>query len=89
MAMLTIGEVARRADCAPPPCATTRRLASCRRPSGYSGQRRYDEAVLTRLAVIRLAQELGFSIGEIRSLVEGFADGDVPSRRWREMASRN
>ena len=53
-----------------------------------SGQRRYDESVLSRLAVIRLAQELGFSVAEIRSLVEGFDDAGVASARWQELASR-
>ena len=43
--------------------------------------------MLARLAVIRLAQELGFSVAEIRSLVEGFDDVGVPSERWREMAT--
>jgi MerR family redox-sensitive transcriptional activator SoxR len=51
-----------------------------------SGQRRYDETVLARLAVIRLAQEVGFSVAEIRSLVDGFDTDGIASERWQEMA---
>lgn len=38
-----------------------------RRPSGY---RRYDESVLERLAYIRGAKDLGFTLAEIRELLE-------------------
>lgn len=38
-----------------------------RRPSGY---RQYDESTLERLAYIRRAKELGFTLSEIRDLLE-------------------
>lgn len=38
-----------------------------RRPSGY---RQYDESTVERLAYIRQAKELGFTLGEIRELLE-------------------
>jgi DNA-binding transcriptional MerR regulator len=38
-----------------------------------SGYRLYDDAVLDRLAFIRACQALGFSLGEIRSIVRGDA----------------
>lgn len=38
-----------------------------RRPSGY---RQYDEATLERLAYIRRAKELGFTLAEIRELLD-------------------
>ena len=51
-----------------------------------SGQRRYDGAVLRRLAVIDVAQRAGLSLDEIRELVE---HGNEPmSRRLRELAAR-
>ena len=37
-----------------------------------SGQRRYDETVLYRLAVVRRAQEVGLALHEIRQLFFGF-----------------
>ena len=53
------------------------------RPEGRaSGRRYYDEAVLRRLAAIRLLQEVGFTIGEISEIV-GRSDY---SSDWRSVA---
>jgi MerR family transcriptional regulator, redox-sensitive transcriptional activator SoxR len=51
-----------------------------------SGQRRYDETVLRRLAVIDVAQRAGLSLDEIRDLVEH--GNDPMSERLRELAER-
>jgi DNA-binding transcriptional MerR regulator len=71
MTTLKIGEVARRSSIGietirfyeregliPPPG---------RRPSGY---RQYDESTIERLEYIRRSKELGFTLGEIRELLE-------------------
>jgi MerR family redox-sensitive transcriptional activator SoxR len=54
------------------------------------GQRRYDgevlREVLDRLAVVRVAQQAGFTISEIRTLLDGFAEDTLPSERWRLLA---
>jgi MerR family redox-sensitive transcriptional activator SoxR len=88
MPTLTIGEVARRAGLRTSALRYYEDVGVLPPAERISGQRRYDEAVLARLAVIRLAQELGFSIIEIRALVESFDDAAVPSQRWRELAQR-
>jgi MerR family transcriptional regulator, redox-sensitive transcriptional activator SoxR len=55
------------------------------RSRGRSGGRRqYEPAVIQRLAVIALLQEVGFSIREIKTLV-GRRDGH---KRWRPLAER-
>lgn len=87
MGTLTIGEVARRAGLRTSALRYYEEVGVLPPAERISGQRRYDEGVLARLAVIRLAQELGFSLAEIRALVEGFDDVGVPSERWRELAS--
>lgn len=51
-----------------------------------SGQRRYDETVLRRLAVIDVAQRSGLTLAEIRELVEH--GNDPMSERLRELAER-
>jgi MerR family redox-sensitive transcriptional activator SoxR len=51
-----------------------------------SGQRRYDETVLRRLAVIDVAQRAGLSLEEIRDLVEH--GNDPMNDRLRELAER-
>jgi MerR family redox-sensitive transcriptional activator SoxR len=55
-------------------------------PARVSGQRRYDETVLRRLAVIDVAQRAGLSLEEIRELVEHGAD--PMNERLREVAAR-
>jgi len=57
-------------------------------PSRRSGQRRYGESVLFRLAVIQRARETGFTLEEIRKLFFGFRPGTRPPKRWRELSER-
>ncbi|HEU5379138.1 MAG TPA: MerR family transcriptional regulator [Ktedonobacteraceae bacterium] len=84
---LTIGEVARRAGMRtsalryyesmgllPPP----------RRASG--GHRRYDASVFELLAILRMAQQAGFTLAEMRLLVAGFDASTPASERWQQLA---
>jgi MerR family transcriptional regulator, redox-sensitive transcriptional activator SoxR len=57
-------------------------------PLRRSGQRRYTETVLFRLAVIQRARETGFTLDEIRKLFFGFPSGTRPPKRWRELSGR-
>src|SRR5581483_3496548 len=51
-----------------------------------NGRRRYDPAILDRLAFIHVAQRLGFSLTEIGLLFEQ-RDAPVPlSERWQALA---
>lgn len=88
MGTLTIGEVARRVGIRTSALRYYEEVGVLPTAERVSGQRRYDEAVLARLAVVRLAQDLGFTVAEIRALVEGFDDVGVPSERWREFANQ-
>jgi MerR family redox-sensitive transcriptional activator SoxR len=51
-----------------------------------SGRRRYDERVLERLAMVRFAKHVGFSIAEIKVLLGG-VEGRPPTERWRKLAA--
>jgi MerR family transcriptional regulator, redox-sensitive transcriptional activator SoxR len=53
-----------------------------------SGQRRYDEAALYRLAVVRKAQQAGFTLDEVRQLFFGFSVATPVSKRWKRLAER-
>jgi MerR family transcriptional regulator, redox-sensitive transcriptional activator SoxR len=53
-----------------------------------SGQRRYDDRVLYRLAVVRRAREAGFTLDEIRQLFFGFSPSTPISQRWKRIAER-
>lgn len=85
---LTIGDVARQSGIP----ATALRfyesaglLAPARR---VSGRRRYDSTVFATLELVRLAQDAGFTISEIRHLLRGFARGTPMSARWEALARR-
>lgn len=53
-----------------------------------NGQRRYDNSVLFRLAVVQRARETGFTLEEIRELFFGFPPGTHPPKRWQELSQR-
>ncbi|CAN5391393.1 Zn(2+)-responsive transcriptional regulator [soil metagenome] len=50
----------------------------------YSGYRLYDETVLERIAFIRRAQTLGFTLSEIAQLIKHKNDGESPCEEVRE-----
>jgi DNA-binding transcriptional MerR regulator len=51
----------------------------------YSGYRLYDESVLERLAFVKKAQVLGFSLDEIKQLIEHKRAGENPCAEVREI----
>ncbi len=53
-----------------------------------SGYRAYDEGVLERLAFIKRAQSIGFSLDEIAEILEMRAHGHAPCVHVRETARR-
>jgi len=85
--MLSIGEVARQSGVS----ATTLRyyedagvLAA---PARTGGQRRYDQQVFQQLVLIKLAQQAGFTIAEIRTLLHGFPARVSAAERWHTLAN--
>ena len=60
-------------------------LAPARR---VSGQRRYGVAAVHQLAVLRRAQQAGFTLDEIRRLFFGFEKSTSISERWRKIAEQ-
>jgi len=53
-----------------------------------NGQRRYNNSVLFRLAVVQRARETGFTLEEIRELFFGFPPGTRPPKRWQQLSQR-
>jgi len=84
---MTIGEVARRADLRPSAIRYYEKLGLLPRPPRQGGQRRYDPHVLERLAIVRFAKFVGFTIDEIRLLLDGSPDRPPP-QRWRQIAEK-
>jgi MerR family redox-sensitive transcriptional activator SoxR len=83
---MRIGQVAERAGVRVSLIRYYEEIGLLPKAERVSGQRRYDESVLRRLAVIDVAQRAGLSLDEIRELVE---HGNQPmSTRLRELADR-
>ena len=71
---LTIGQVAHSAGVATSTIRYYESIGLLPEPERESGQRRYDDSVLGKLAFIGVAQSAGFKLEEIRELV-GAIDG--------------
>lgn len=85
---MRIGEVAERAKT---PATTIRyyeRFGLLPEPERVSGQRVYEADVLEDLEAIDIAQELGFTLEEIKLLLGSLRSGEEPSRNCREMAQQ-
>jgi MerR family transcriptional regulator, redox-sensitive transcriptional activator SoxR len=83
---MRIGEVARRAGVRVSLIRYYEEIGLLPEPERVSGQRRYDDTVLRRLAVIDVAQRAGLSLDEIRELVQHGTD--PMSEHLRELAER-
>jgi MerR family redox-sensitive transcriptional activator SoxR len=85
---MTIGELSAQSGV---PASTLRyweRVGVLPRPVRTSGQRRYHADSVYPLAVIRLAQQCGFSLDATRRLMHGFRGGVPASQRWQELARK-
>ena len=85
---LTIGQVSRRAGVAPSALRyyEEQGLVSATRTAG--GARRYQRSVLRRLAFVRAAQNVGLSLGEIRSALATLPDERPPTARdWARLSA--
>lgn len=76
----TVGEVAKRSGVAVSALHfyETRGLIHSHRTAG--NQRRYSSEVLRRVAVIKVAQEVGISLGDIAAALAALPDGRTPTR---------
>jgi MerR family transcriptional regulator, redox-sensitive transcriptional activator SoxR len=86
MEELTISEVARRSGVRATTIRYYESINVLPQPRRANGRRRYDMAILDRLAFVQVAQRLGFTLSEIVLLFEQ-RDTAVPlSERWQAMA---
>jgi MerR family transcriptional regulator, redox-sensitive transcriptional activator SoxR len=88
MTQWSISEIAQRVGLRTSAIRYYEQIGILERARRVSGQRRYDETVLYRLAVVRRAQEAGFTLDEIRQLFFGFSLSTPVSQRWKRIAER-
>ena len=87
--MLKIGEVSKRSGIGVEALRFYEKGGLLDRPSRtFSGYRVYGEEVLERLAFIKRAQALGFSLEEIRRIVDDARRGESPCDEVREIVRR-
>ena len=85
---LSIGTVARSAGVRPSAIRYYESVGLIASSARVSGRRVYSPEVLNTLALIRFAQDAGFSLLEIRHVLDGFERRTPPSKRWREVSER-
>jgi MerR family transcriptional regulator, redox-sensitive transcriptional activator SoxR len=88
MDLFTIGDIARRVGVATSTIRYYERiglLPPCKR---VNTKRRYDASVLQKLNVIHMAQQAGFTIVEIQTLLHDFPIDTEPSERWQALAGK-
>jgi MerR family redox-sensitive transcriptional activator SoxR len=76
---LTIGQVAAEAGVRTSSIRYYESIGVLPEPERISGQRRYGPEVVARLGFIDIAQQAGFSLDEIRELLDGSKNGRASS----------
>lgn len=85
---LTIGELSARSGVAPSALRYYERLGLIRAGRTGGNQRRYERAELRRVAFIRIAQQVGISLEEIRTALEALPDSRTPTRAdWARLSA--
>lgn len=86
MLRFTIGEIAAQVRVATSTIRYYERIGLLPPAERVNTKRRYDASIVQKLGVIRLAQQLGFSIAEIQVLLHDFPVDTAPSQRWQALA---
>ena len=84
----TIGEVARRAGVSPSAIRYYESVGLVEPERRSSGRRLYGEVAVERLALISFAKGAGFTLDEVRQLIDGFPKETPVGARWTELATR-
>src|SRR5579863_3479843 len=86
MEELTISEVARQAGIRASAIRYYESVHLLPAPRRVYGRRRYDADVLRRLSVIQLAQQVGFTVAEMRMLFESLETSTSSASQWQILA---
>jgi MerR family transcriptional regulator, redox-sensitive transcriptional activator SoxR len=85
---LSVGEVARRAGVAVSALHFYERKGLIESWRSEGNQRRYGRDVLRRVAVIRIAQQAGIPLAEIRAALDTLPDGRTPNAKdWERLST--
>jgi MerR family transcriptional regulator, redox-sensitive transcriptional activator SoxR len=87
-ATLTIGQVAARAGVNVSAIRYYERNGLVPEPERVSGQRRYTDEAVQRLGIIDAAKQAGFSLGEVRLLLDSVDEGAPAHEQLQALARR-
>ena len=86
---LTIGDLAARSGVAPSALRYYERLGLIHATRTTGNQRRYRRTELRRVSFIRIAQQVGVSLEEIRSAMADLPEGRTPNKAdWARLSAR-
>ncbi len=86
---LTIGDLAARSGVAPSALRYYERMGLIHASRTGGNQRRYDRAELRRVAFIRIAQQIGLSLEEIREALASLPENRTPTQAdWSRRSAR-
>ncbi|MGW0435712.1 redox-sensitive transcriptional activator SoxR [Micromonospora sp. NPDC003197] len=86
--LLTIGELVTRSGVAPSALRYYERLGLIRATRTSGNQRRYERAELRRVAFIRISQQVGVSLEEIRAALDSLPESRTPTKAdWARLSA--
>lgn len=88
MGWLTISEVAKQLGLKASAIRYYEQIGILPKAQRVSGQRRYDNTVLYRIALVQRSQQMGFTLEEVRRLFFGFRKTIPISARWKKLSQQ-
>ncbi len=88
MATLSISQVAAQAGVRTSTLRYYESIGLLPEPRRVSGRRSYDASVLQRLEIIRTAQQAGFTLAELRILLDDILTSASPHADWHDLIQR-
>ena len=88
MAEMSISQVARQAGVRTSTLRYYESIGLLPEPARVGGRRRYDRDVLQRLEIIRTAQQAGFTLAELRVLLDDILTNASAHADWHDLIQR-
>lgn len=89
MSTLTIGELAERSGVSTSALRFYEARGLIRSERTVGNQRRYERSMLRRVALIRVAQQVGVSLDRIQAALSTLPDGRTPTKRdWQRLSKQ-
>jgi MerR family redox-sensitive transcriptional activator SoxR len=88
MSELSISEIARQAGVRPSTIRYYESIGLLASPTRRGGKRQYDPAILQRLAIIRTAQQAGFTLDEVRLLFNEILQPNHAALAWQALIDK-